>query len=229
MRKEYYSEIIDVVHEIKEDLINGSDISHTFILGDLIEDSSPSYDKEKLSTLCTIFDDWPSEVTFLLGNHDIGTLQKSSVANLLGQELFYGTVVIQEQPFVYLDSTEINVGARGTVGSDQRNWLEKSIPVGAIVLSHHPIGKFNLIDNTWFSDHPERAYLWDRKEVLDIITDTATATLSGHIHQTETTEQQGVRHHSVTSVSKETPNKAVSGNYAILTIEEEPRLHYHSI
>jgi len=229
LREEHQSEIIETLQQIKNDIQTQTEILHTFIIGDLIEDSRSAQDRQKLHTLSDLFEKWPSEITYLLGNHDIETLSKSAVAEILDQESFYGTIEISGQPFVYLDSTKVDIGARGAVGVEQQNWLQESIPENAIVLSHHPLGKFDIAANAWFHEYPERAYLWDRKEVLDILTDTAKATVSGHIHQTETIDKPGLTHYSVNAVSKETPDDPVSGNYTLLTIEKEPQLHDHTI
>lgn len=229
LREEQQSEIIETLQQIKNDIHTQTEVLHTFIIGDLIEDSSSSQDREKLHTLRDLFEEWPSEITYLLGNHDIETLSKSAVAEILSQESFYGTIEISGQPFVYLDSTKVNVGARGVIGVEQHNWLQESIPEDAIVLSHHPLGRFDITANAWFQEYPERAYLWDRKEVLDIIDDTAMTTVSGHIHQAETIDQRGLTHYSLNAVSKETPNKPVSGNYALYTIEKNPQLHYQTL
>jgi len=195
----------------------------------LIEDSSVTQDREKLHTLKDIFEKWPSKITYLLGNHDIGTLSKSMIAEILGQDSLYRTIEISNQRFVYLDSTKVDVGARGTLGVEQQNWLQESIPEDAVVLSHHPRGRFDSTANAWFQEYPERAYLWDRKEVLDILADTAKATVSGHIHQAGTINRRGLTHYSLNAISKETPNKPVSGNYALYTIEQNPQLKYKTI
>ena len=229
LREEHRSEIIEALHQIKNEILSQTELLHTFIIGDLIEDSSATQDREKLHSLKDFFEKWPSEVTYLLGNHDIETLSKSTIGEILGQESFYGTIEISGQPFVYLDSTKIDIGARGAIGVEQQNWLQESIPENAIVLSHHPLGRFDITGNAWFQEYPERAYLWDRKEVLDILTDTAKATVSGHIHQAETIDRRGLTHYSVNAVSKETPDNPVSGNYALYPIEENPQLHYHMI
>jgi len=229
LREEHRSEIIEALQEIKNDVLAQTELVHTFIIGDLIEDSSATQDREKLHTLKDLFEKWPSEIKYCLGNHDIETLSKSTVGEILGQDSFYRTIEISGQPFAYLDSTKVGGGARGTLGVDQQNWLQESIPEDAVVLSHHPLGRFDITENAWFQEYPERAYLWDRKEVLDILTDTAKATVSGHIHQAETIDRRGLTHYSLNAVSKETPDKSVSGNYALYPIEENPQLHYHTI
>lgn len=229
LREEHRSETVETLNQIKNDILAQTELAHTFIIGDLIEDRSATQDREKLHTLNDLFEKWPSEITYLLGNHDIETLSKSTIAEILGQDSFYGTIEISNQRFVYLDSTKVDVGARGTIGVEQQNWLQESTPEDAVVLSHHPLGRFDITANAWFQEYPERAYLWDRKEVLDILTDTAKATVSGHIHQAETIDRRGLTHYSLNAVSKETPNRPVSGNYALYTIEQNPQLKYKTI
>lgn len=218
LRQEYNDEIIDALLEIKKVYQSHNEIVHTFVLGDLIQDATPKLDRKHLKQVQSIFDDWVSPVTYLLGNHDIGTLSKEDLATILDQQRFYGTVHVDGCPFVYLDSTERGIADRGRIGSDQRTWLANSIPSEAIVLSHHPLGPFSLANNVWFQNYPERGHPWDRKETLGILEGNTRATIGGHIHQKSRSDFCDISHFSVNAVSKETPTTPVSGNYGILSI-----------
>ena len=220
LREEYATDIRERIFEIKDAYASTGDIAHTFVLGDLIQDSDPATDRAHLNQLRSIFDDWVSPVTYLLGNHDIGTLSKKAVSTILGQQQFHGTIQVDGHPFVYLDSTRPVIADRGEIGPDQRGWLETALPAGAIVLSHHPLGPFSLSTNVWFQHYAERANPWDRKETLDIIERNTRATIGGHIHQTSKEEFRSIEHFSINAVSKETPTKPVSGHYAILSVDD---------
>lgn len=219
LREAYHDEIIERLYKIKDEHMNDSQISHTFILGDLLQESTEQVDREHLLELKSIFDDWVSPVTYLLGNHDVATHSKGELGEVLDQDRFHGIIWVDNQAFVYLDSIKENIGARGIIGSDQRSWLKNALPPDAIVLSHHPLGQFSIDDNVWFGNYPERAYPWDRKETLDILQGTAKLSVSGHIHQPGRTKLHGLSHVSINAMSKETPKKPVSGNYAILDTE----------
>lgn len=193
------------------------DIAHTFVLGDLVEDSDPQTDRHHIELVESIFSDWASPVTYLLGNHDILTLSTDTLGAILGQDRFYGVETVNGHPFVYLNSTAAGISNRGCIGPEQRTWLAESLPEDAIVLSHHPLGQFSLADNVWFQTYPERGRAWDRKEVLTILSDRARATVSGHIHQSSQCLFEGLKHFSINAVSKETPSKPVSGHYGVLS------------
>lgn len=220
LRQEYDDEIIETLLEIKEVYQSQNEIAHTFVLGDLIQDANPKLDRKHLKQVRSVFDDWISPVTYLLGNHDTRTLSKEDVASILDQPRFYGIVQVDGHPFVYLDSTERGIADRGFIGSDQRTWLADSIPSEAIVLSHHPLGPFSLRNNVWFQKYPERGHPWDRKETLRILEGNTKATIGGHIHQKSRTDFRDITHLSVNAISKETPTTPVSGHYGILSINE---------
>jgi len=229
LREEYDTEIYETLVAIREDYALNEDIAHTFVLGDLIQDSDPDIDRGHLKELHSIFNDWVSPVTYLLGNHDIGTLSKQEVASILAQEDFRGLIRVDGHPFVYLDSTQPGIADRGEIGINQREWLSTSLPTDTIVVSHHPLGPFSLSRNVWFQNYPERAYPWDRKEVLNIIDRKARATLGGHIHQTSQTHSQRVEHFSINAISKETPTNPVSGHYGVLSLDNSISLETRQI
>ena len=229
LRKEHHDEIINTLLKIKEAYRCHHEISHTFVLGDLIQDASPDLDRTHLEQVHSVFDDWVSPVTYLLGNHDIGTLSKEDVTSILDQPRSYGTVHVDGHPFVYLDSTDKNIGARGTIGIDQRSWLENSLPSDAIVFSHHPLGPFSLGNNIWFDQYPERGHPWDRKETLKLLEGTTRATIGGHIHQQSQSQFKDMDHFSVNAVSKETPTNSVSGHFGMFSVGESVDLQWRCV
>lgn len=221
MRDGHIAEVSSELEAVLKRLDDDHDISHAFILGDLIEDcGGVEADQENIQRTCSILEDWSVPVTYLLGNHDVEHLSKSELRSLLGQDDFYGVQEVEGTSFIYLDSAYKEVrGAGGQVGPDQLEWLDDktSSMSDAVLLVHHPIGNFNLRTNEWFCEYPEQAYLWDRKEVLKRIDDTAVrATVSGHIHQTGYNEFWGLPHVSVNAFSKELPDIPLSGTYAVL-------------
>lgn len=229
LRKAHHDKILDALFKIEELLDAQYDIAHTFVLGDLIQDSTTQEDRHHLQKLCSIFDDWISPVTYLLGNHDIKTLTRAEVASTLDQSDFFGKLRVAGQPFVYLDTTQRGISDRGIVGTEQQTWLERSIPTDAVVLSHHPLGPFCISNNVWFQNYPERAHPWDRKEVLNLIKQNTLATIGGHIHQTGRTEFKNIDHIAINAVSKETPTDPVSGHYAVLTIDDSIEIQWDCV
>ncbi len=225
MRTAHAPEIATTLEEICERLSADHDVVHLFVLGDLIEDAGdPERDRTHVRAVADVLEAASIPTTYLLGNHDIESLSRDALATILGQERFYGHLEVAGTPIVYLDSTVDGARARGALGPEQLRWVDAECPDGALVLSHHPIGDFSLADNDWFREYPERAYLWDRKELLATIEDRTLATISGHIHRTATTTFHGLAHASINAVSKETATKPVTGSYAVLSLDGPLRL-----
>lgn len=230
MRDGLTAEISSELEAVLKKLDEEHAISHAFVLGDLIEDCrSVEADRKNIKRTRSIFEEWSVPVTYLLGNHDVEHLSKSELRSLLGQDEFYGVREIEGTSFVYLDSAYQEVrGATGRVGPDQLEWLGETASSlsDAVLLVHHPVGNFDLQTNEWFSEYPERAYLWDRKEVLSRIDGTAVrATLSGHIHQTGYDEFWDLSHVSINAFSKEIPDVPLTGTYAVLETSDTPEIH----
>lgn len=210
------------------------DPAHLFVMGDLIEDGdSAATDVENVRRVRDVLQGCSFPVTYMLGNHDVENLSRDELGELLGQDSFYGLEAFDEGAVLYLDSSiEETSGARGRLGPTQREWLdERLVETSApVVLVHHPIGNFDISDNHWFSDHPERAFLGDRKEVLAIFEANGTvgATVSGHIHQTGFTRFRGVPHVSVNAFGKELPDVPFTGTYATLDLAPEREIHVDS-
>ncbi|WP_096391813.1 metallophosphoesterase family protein [Halopenitus persicus] len=224
MRGAYRNDILCTLEDVQSRIIEEHDPEHTFVLGDLIQDVGRETDRRHLRTVASVLESGHAPVTYLLGNHDTGSLSREEVSDILGQDSFYGRVTVGNYSFVYLNSSQERYGVRGVLGPEQRSWFRGAIPGQSIVLSHHPIGPFSLANNVWFQDFPERALLWDRKELLEILDEDTIATLSGHIHQTERTTFRGLSHISINAFSKEHPDNPISGTYAVLSLEDPLQL-----
>ncbi|MDB2237520.1 metallophosphoesterase [Halorubrum ezzemoulense] len=216
----------EIERELRDALeaVSADAFDRIFVLGDLIEDDgSADVDEANVERVREIFADAPVPVTYLLGNHDVETLTRAELTSLLGQDRFHGVIETDDVPIVYLDSTkEATPGARGELGSDQREWLagvcaEYDDP---LFLSHHPLGTFDISDNDWFRHYPERAFLSDRKETLRVIEGLGSGrgTISGHIHQSGFANFRNMAHVSVNAFSKEVPGKPLTGTYADVTV-----------
>ncbi|QSG04086.1 metallophosphoesterase family protein [Natranaeroarchaeum sulfidigenes] len=231
MRDGYVEEITQELRAVLAELERHNP-EHAFVLGDLIEDGdSVAIDRENVRRVHTLLSEWSVPVTYLLGNHDVEHLEKNKLGHILDQQQFYGVVESGETTFVYLDTAYEELGgAMGRIGGEQLQWLETQLESlsDVILLTHHPVGDFDLAENEWFADYPERAYLWERKEVLEILShcDGVHGTISGHIHQTEHTEFWGVSHVSINAFSKELPDKPLTGTYGLLSTD---RTHEISI
>lgn len=225
MRNAQASQITEELAHVL-DRLEADPPDHLLVLGDLIEDDeSAEIDLANLERVSDLFGAGPCDVTYLLGNHDVENLTRGRLAAELDQKGFYGVVDVDGTPVVYLDSTnDPEPGARGRFGAEQRTWLADVLPEldRPLVCSHHPLGPFDISENVWFKDYPERAFPSDRKETLDVLAGSGPirGTLSGHIHQTGSVDFRGMAHVSINAFSKELPDKPVTGTYAEVHVGE---------
>lgn len=205
------------------DRIAAAEPDHCVVLGDLIEDGDdPATDAAHVERVRSVLDDFDCPVTYLLGNHDVEQLSVERLGALLGQDRFYGVRQVGDVPLVALNSAwPAADGAPGWLGPAQRDWLADRAAAGdlrdALVVVHHPVGAFDLSENVWFRDYPERAYCVDRKSALAALADAdVRGTVSGHVHQAGRDDFHGVDHVSLNAFSKETPEKPFTGTYGLV-------------
>lgn len=212
------------------DRLEAFDPHHTFVLGDLVEDgATAATDREGVEAVYRTFEAAPFPTTYLLGNHDVENLSHAALSAALGGQPRYGHVEVDGEDVVYLDSSAPRLaGARGEVGEEQLAYLGELLPTveDAILLVHHPVGHYDIRDNHWFGEFPERAFLGDRKELLEVIAETGgvRATVSGHIHETRSTTFRGIEHAVVNAFSKELPDVPVTGTHAEVVVGDAIRV-----
>jgi len=224
--REPYVDTLRTELEAVRDYFAERDVTHLFVLGDLVDGhSSPEDDRRHLETVHSIFADAAFPVTYLLGNHDTVLLDRERISDVIGQSQFYGTVETAESTVVYLDSTVgANDGVRGLIGPTQREWLSETLAQTAesVVLVHHPLGNFDVSGNPWFSEFPELAFPHDRKETLDVLDrhGNVAATFSGHIHRNGYERFFSIPHVALNAFSKEHPEKPFTGTVTEVTLGE---------
>ncbi|MFC7771466.1 metallophosphoesterase family protein [Salinirubellus sp. GCM10025899] len=199
------------------------DPHHAFVLGDLIEDETAALDREHVEAVYGIFEDAPFPTTFLLGNHDVENLSRAALAEALGGQPRFGHVEVDGRDVLYLDSSAPRLpGARGEVGEAGLAFLRERLPAveDALLFVHHPIGYYDIRENPWFGEFPERAFLGDRLELLELLADTSAvrATFGGHIHETRATTFRGIDHAVVNAFSKELPDVPLTGTRAEVVV-----------
>jgi 3',5'-cyclic AMP phosphodiesterase CpdA len=208
------------------DRLEGFDPHRTFVLGDLIEDgTTAAVDRANVEAVVEAFEAATFPTTYLLGNHDVENLSRAALSAALDGQPRFGHVDVDGQDVVYLDSSAPRLaGARGEVGGEQLEYLRELLPTleGAILLVHHPVGYYDLRGNHWFGEFPERAFLGDRKELLEVVAGTGgvRATFGGHIHETRSTRFRGLDHATINAFSKELPDAPVTGTHAEVVVDD---------
>jgi len=207
--------------------LEGFEPHRAFVLGDLVEDGeTAATDREHVEAVARVFEDAPFPTTYLLGNHDVENLSYSELSGALDGQSRFGHLTVHGQDVVYLDSSAPRLaGARGELGGEQLEFLGALLPTleDAILLVHHPVGYYDIRDNHWFGEFPERAFLGDRKELLEVVAESGgvRATFSGHIHQTRAGSFRGIDHVVVNAFSKERPDTPVTGTHAEVVVGDE--------
>jgi 3',5'-cyclic AMP phosphodiesterase CpdA len=202
------------------------DPHRTFVLGDLIEDGpTAAVDREGVETVVRSFEGASFPTTYLLGNHDVENLSRRTLSELFDGQPRFGHLEVDGRDVVYLDSSAPRLaGARGELGTEQLEFLRETLPAveDATLLVHHPIGNYDLRENYWFGEFPERAFLGDRKELLDVVAEAGTvrATFAGHIHETRSTTFRGIDHAVINAFSKELPDTPVTGTHAEVVLDD---------
>lgn len=225
MRDDYAAAIADELRTVLDDL-RGKDVDHVFVLGDVIEDGeSAAVGESNVRRVSDLFESTPFSVTYLLGNHDVEALSRVALSALLDQDRFYGVVETDDTPIVYLGSPkEGTPGTPDELGPDQRAWLADALSAhdDPLVLSHHPLGDFDIADDEWFKNYPERAFPCDRKETREVLADhgPVRGTISGHIHQSGFANFRDIPHVSVNAFSKEVRGKPLTRAYAEVEIRD---------
>jgi 3',5'-cyclic AMP phosphodiesterase CpdA len=200
------------------------DPHHAFVLGDLIEDgATATIDRAHVEAVHGMFDDAPFPTTFLLGNHDVENLSRAALAEALDGQRRFVHVEVDGRDVLYLDSSVPRLpGARGEVGEVRLAVLRERLPTveDALLFVHHPIGYYDIRENPWFGEFPERAFLGDRLELLELVAGTSAirATFGGHIHETRATTFRGLDHAVVNAFSKERPDVPVTGTRAEVVV-----------
>jgi 3',5'-cyclic AMP phosphodiesterase CpdA len=209
--------------------INEDEYEKAFILGDLIEDEDKPYeDKKNIRKIRSMIDNMDLSFKYLLGNHDVEKLSTLHLKDLLEQDSFYNfDSTLNSTNIIYLDSSlPSRSGPHGWIDDIQLKWLEEKLSEidNAFILIHHPIADYDIQDNYWFSDYPERAYLLNRKEVIKKLNNSDTnirGVLNGHIHQNSYTDFHEIPNISINAFSKETREIPVTGTYAELILKQD--------
>ncbi|RQG92065.1 metallophosphoesterase family protein [Natrarchaeobius chitinivorans] len=226
LRRELEAEIVAAIEDCLSYIEHHTDVSYVFVLGDLITHSrSVEEDKQRFRTLRAIFDNYQVSPVWLLGNHDVMTVSRPSIGDILDQEKFFGQITIGSRSILYLDTSwPESQSPNGFLDRGQLEWVKETVEErkNVVILLHHPVGFFNLDNNPWFRHYPERAYLANRKELHEILTrnNTTFLTISGHIHATQLSESPTMPHISINAFSNERPSKPLTGEFAIVRFDE---------
>ncbi|RQG91809.1 metallophosphoesterase family protein [Natrarchaeobius chitinivorans] len=205
----------EIEREVQPDLI--------VALGDLVHGGqSEETTLELLEAVIDTLEGGETPVRYVPGNHDVAVLDRSTLEDAFGHELWS-----IEERIVFLDSTGAGcTGFGGEIGSEQRDALESQADAlsNPIVFVHHPLGFRRLDENRWFHDRPEQAFCTDRVAINEILKAIEPAfVVNGHLHWSDHTRDGGTDHFTVDSFNKELSEKP-HGAFGVVDLEDGSRV-----
>lgn len=184
-------------------------------LGDMVESSGMRQAKtlDQFRYIDSVFQKLEARTEYVLGNHDLRSLSKEEVRNVLGLEDNHRFFDQGAWRFVIMDTNfdKLKDGAprgphqyiSGFVPESEFVWLEHALDTDRpiILISHHP-----LYAGGKFIDNPE--------EVLDFLAryPNIVLAISGHDPSFRFSEKNGISHITVDNLA----NKDSLGSYAVL-------------
>ena len=154
-------------------------------LGDVVEDSSPSEDRERYQRLMDLLAKVGCPVLHVAGNHDCVNLEPQ-LAKLWSTPSLYYSYQLDGCSFFVLHSQETKDTAVHLPES-QLAWLRGELgrcEYPAIVLIHHPVSDMNLDGNRWFEQAPHICRVAERRALRKVLEDSGkvVAVINGHAH-----------------------------------------------
>lgn len=162
--------------------------SHDLVinLGDLIhetttEEDVPAYKK----ALALLGNKVP--VKNVIGNHDLNTLSREQVSEIIGEKKIYYSFDFEGYHHVVLDGFRETKGDPHRIETEQLEWLKNDLEttnLATIVYCHYPLDDQNLDSNYYFSQRPDRALILNREEVRSVLENSkkVLCAFNGHTH-----------------------------------------------
>ncbi len=162
--------------------------SHDLVinLGDLIHETTTEEDISAYKkALALLGNEVP--VKNVIGNHDLNTLARGQLSEMIGEKKIYYSFDFQGYHHVVLDGFRETKGDPHRIESEQLEWLKSDLQatsLSTIVYCHYPLDDQNLDSNYYFSQRPDRALILNREEVRSILeaSGKVLCVFNGHTH-----------------------------------------------
>ena len=189
------------------------------VLGDVIEDESPSADLANFTKAADILSGLDMPVRYVFGNHDLVHLTHDQLLTVSGESTLNSSFDADGWHLVRLHSTASftpadNSGTRyrlrGEIAPEDLEWLDQDLAAAsgpALVFTHFAPADLNLAGQFWFGRSPDMAMLANRAEVRDVLEsrDVAMA-MNGHVHWNNHTVHNGISYITIQSLVENTAN-----------------------
>ena len=224
MRDEYSEQITESLKTAKEN-IREFDPDAVAVLGDVIQGGNREEDIKNIEKVRETLD-FSCDTYYLAGNHDSANLSNSELEYFFGNEL-YSVVDKSETSLLILNTSSPWLsGSRGEVTQEQLEFVKEQMQRNQnfTVLIHHPIHYQDLQDSFWWKNYPERAFCGNKKEINKALRpEKINCVINGHLHKNSKVKYNKTRHITINALSREKPEKPVTGTYAKCKIGDKNR------
>ena len=184
------------------------------VLGDVIEDESPSADLDNFTEAADILSGLDMPVRYVFGNHDLVHLTHEQLLAVSGETALNSSFDVDGWHLVRLHSTasftlsDTGYRLRGEIAPEDLEWLDQDLAAASrptVVFTHFAPADLNLAGQFWFDRSPDMAMLANRAEVRDVLEshDVAMA-MNGHVHWNNHTVHNGISYITIQSLVENT-------------------------
>ena len=178
-------------------------------LGDVFANQTHENDRENFREALKFLGDLGRPVIHVIGNHESHRITHAELAEDIGQAHTYYSLDAGGFHHVVLHTVRESESSANPylVGDEQMKWLAEDLKETALktlVYVHVPIDEQSLADNYYFSEHPERGLVENRKEIRAVLEaqGNVLAVFSGHLHFYHMETINGIPYITVPSISE---------------------------
>ncbi len=195
-------------------------------LGNAIEDDDADEDFDNLEKVVEVLKETTLPVYHVVGSHEQVNLSVEQIKSVLKKECLYYSWEGGNFKFIALFAQD--KGAELSLDPAQMSWFELQLSESKfpiIVFLHCPVDEQDLYENYYFDNKPERCFLSGSAEFRNLLSRSGKVKLvvSGHIHQNNINEFDGVHYVTLQSLVENMTKtgKTPSESYSVVTITEK--------
>lgn len=203
-------------------------------LGDSIEDvNDRKIDIKEFKKVIELLSKLKMPSYWLVGNHDLRTLDQDEIAEMLGYKHMYYSFNHGGYHFIVLsfimtgDHTRVHGDIYTEVPKEQVEWLKDDLSktnAPTIVFTHYGLAEDDMKGNFWFETAPEKGLIGNRRQIRKILEEhgNVRAVISGHQHWNRMFVHDGIPYFTVTSLVENFKNDSIpSEAHTIVDLEED--------
>lgn len=178
-------------------------------LGDVFANQTHENDRQNFREALKFLEDLGKPVIHVIGNHESHRITHAELAEDIGQTRTYYSLDVGGFHHVVLHPIRKDESSSNPylIGEEQMKWLAEDLKETALktlVYVHVPIDEQSLEDNYYFSKHPERGLVENRKEIRSVLEaqGNVLAVFSGHLHFYHEEIINGIPYITVPSMSE---------------------------